>query len=186
MSREFSANISSLRREKNISQKQAADKLGISQALLSHYEKGIRECNLDFVKKAAEFYNVSTDYLLGFSESRNGSNDFFTLEDLPGDSQMKPKTLIRAMYYALHNTEINDEAAEMFFTDYFTLCLKKYMLMTGDKSKTEINLCDFSLKNLSEDIPYISWSDEEAPLIIRTLNEHSSFLINNDLYNFLK
>ncbi|MEG2143892.1 MAG: helix-turn-helix transcriptional regulator [Oscillospiraceae bacterium] len=61
-----------LRREKNISQKQVALELGISQALLSHYEKGIRECGLDFVVKAADYYDVSCDYLLGRSADRSG------------------------------------------------------------------------------------------------------------------
>ena len=44
MKSEFSRVITLLRKEKNISQKQAAAELGISQALLSHYENGIREC----------------------------------------------------------------------------------------------------------------------------------------------
>ena len=39
----------------------------MSQALLSHYEKGVRECGLDFVVRAADFYGVSCDYLLGRS-----------------------------------------------------------------------------------------------------------------------
>ena len=45
-----------LRKERGISQKQAAADLHISQALLSHYEKGIRECGLDFVVAAADYY----------------------------------------------------------------------------------------------------------------------------------
>ncbi len=65
MNKNFSRIITFLRKEKKISQKQAAQELGISQALLSHYEKGIRECGLDFVVKAADYYNVSCDYLLG-------------------------------------------------------------------------------------------------------------------------
>ncbi|MCL2774108.1 MAG: helix-turn-helix transcriptional regulator [Oscillospiraceae bacterium] len=61
----FSQNLRKLRENKKISQKSAAASLGISQALLSHYEKGIRECKLDFLSKAAKFYNVTTDFLLG-------------------------------------------------------------------------------------------------------------------------
>lgn len=61
----LSQNLSSLRKKRGISQKSAASQLGISQALLSHYEKGIRECSLEFLGKLADFYNVSTDYLLG-------------------------------------------------------------------------------------------------------------------------
>ena len=72
MNSEFSRIISLLRKERNISQKQAAADLGVSQALLSHYEKGIRECGLDFIVKAADYYNVSCDYLLGRSPEPGG------------------------------------------------------------------------------------------------------------------
>ena len=61
----FSMNMRKLRLERGLSQKQAAAWLGISQALLSHYEKGIRECGLDFVARASRVYGVSADYLLG-------------------------------------------------------------------------------------------------------------------------
>ena len=54
-----------LRKEKGISQKQAALELNISQALLSHYERGIRECGLEFLMKVADYYGVACDYLLG-------------------------------------------------------------------------------------------------------------------------
>ena len=42
------ARLYELRTEKGLSQKDAAKDLGVSQALLSHYEKGIRECFTPF------------------------------------------------------------------------------------------------------------------------------------------
>ena len=79
--KDFPRVITLLREERGLSQKKAADALGISQPLLSHYEKGIRECGLDFVVKAAEFYDVSTDYLLG--RTANRKNAQIVLSDLP-------------------------------------------------------------------------------------------------------
>lgn len=70
MNKDFPRILTFLRKEKKLSQKEAAAALGISQALLSHYEKGIRECGLDFVVRAADFYNVSSDYLLGRTPER--------------------------------------------------------------------------------------------------------------------
>ena len=70
MNRDFAHTITLLRKEKKLTQKEAAEQLGISQALLSHYEKGIRECGLEFVVKAADFYGVSCDYLLGRTAER--------------------------------------------------------------------------------------------------------------------
>ncbi len=75
MNTDFPRIITLLRKERNISQKQAAADLGVSQALLSHYEKGIRECGLDFLVKTADYYNVSCDYLLGRSAEPNGRAD---------------------------------------------------------------------------------------------------------------
>lgn len=72
MKNDFPRILSLLRKERNISQKAAAEKLGISQALLSHYEKGIRECGLDFLVTVADEYDVSTDYLLGRTSDRQG------------------------------------------------------------------------------------------------------------------
>ena len=73
MKSNFSRVLSLLRQENGISQRKAAAELGISQALLSHYENGIREPGLAFVTKVCDYYHVSADYLLGRSLSRDGA-----------------------------------------------------------------------------------------------------------------
>ena len=85
MNSDFPRILTLLRKERGISQKQAASELAISQALLSHYERGIRECGLDFVVRAANYYHVSCDYLLGCSPERNGTT--LSMEDLPEPDQ---------------------------------------------------------------------------------------------------
>lgn len=81
MNSDFPRILTLLRKERGISQKQAASELSISQALLSHYEKGIRECGLDFVVRAADYYHVSCDFLLGRSPERTGVT--LSVEDIP-------------------------------------------------------------------------------------------------------
>ena len=73
MATDFSRTLSLLRQEKGVSQRKAAGELGISQALLSHYENGIREPGLAFVVKACTYYHVSADFLLGRTLNRDGS-----------------------------------------------------------------------------------------------------------------
>ena len=73
MSSEFSRTLSLLRQERGVSQRTAAGDLGISQALLSHYENGVREPGLAFMVKACEYYHVSADFILGRTLSREGS-----------------------------------------------------------------------------------------------------------------
>lgn len=75
MNNDFPRIVTLLRKERGLSQKQAALELGVSQALLSHYEKGIRECGLDFVVKIADYYGVSCDYLLGRTVERSFVSD---------------------------------------------------------------------------------------------------------------
>lgn len=54
-----------LRKQKGLSQYEAADRLGFSRGKLSNYEQGSRQPDYDTLIQLAIFYNVSTDYLLG-------------------------------------------------------------------------------------------------------------------------
>lgn len=83
MNKDFPRILTLLREEKGLSQKKAAADLGISQPLLSHYEKGIRECGLDFLVKAADYYEVSCDYLLGRTANKTGGQ--IVISDIPED-----------------------------------------------------------------------------------------------------
>ena len=73
MNKDFPRVMKMLRRERGLRQKEAADHLGVAQALLSHYENGKREGGLDFLVSAADFYGVSVDFILGRTSSRNGT-----------------------------------------------------------------------------------------------------------------
>ena len=61
----FSRNLAALRRGRGVSQRVAAADLGVSQALLSHYENGLREPGLQFLCAVADYYDCTLDYLLG-------------------------------------------------------------------------------------------------------------------------
>lgn len=97
MNNTFSRILTLLRKERGISQKQAAMELGVSQALLSHYEKGIRQCGLEFVVKVADYYNVSCDYLLGRTADKSGAiiavDEIPNAETLEGDNKVKGSIL---------------------------------------------------------------------------------------------
>jgi transcriptional regulator with XRE-family HTH domain len=67
-------NIAFLRKKKNLTQYELADKLGFSRGKLANYEQGTREPDYETLKKIAGFFEVSTDYLLGI-------NNIYTKED---------------------------------------------------------------------------------------------------------
>ena len=84
---DFPRIITFLRKERGLSQKQVSQDLGISQALLSHYEKGIRECGLDFLVKAADYFEVSTDYRLGRTVQRKPAS--VSADDIPESDEIR-------------------------------------------------------------------------------------------------
>ncbi len=126
MNNYFPRMITLLRKEKKISQKQAAEELEISQALLSHYEKGIRECGLEFLVKIAAYYGVSCDYLLGKTSVRESAE--LQKEKAPRRDRYTPEEtkVLRGFLSVLRFGErfsaddLNDE-----LSGYFKLCIYK-------------------------------------------------------------
>lgn len=104
MNKDFPRIITMLRKEKKFSQKQVAEDLGISQALLSHYEKGIRECGLDFLIKVSDYYSVSCDFLLGRTPERSGA--VLKFEDIPDADELEEKSDSKASLVPLLNKKI--------------------------------------------------------------------------------
>lgn len=103
-----------LRKERGISQKQAATDLHISQALLSHYEKGIRECGLDFVVAAADYYGVSCDYLLGRTADKSGT--MIAVEEIPDtDPNVQDKRMTPAGVLPVLNKKLIINSLHILF-----------------------------------------------------------------------
>lgn len=63
--------IKKLRIEKDLLQKVLAQQLNLSQQTISLYEAGKREPDYETLEKIADFFNVSTDYLLGRTNIKN-------------------------------------------------------------------------------------------------------------------
>ncbi|MEW8974268.1 MAG: helix-turn-helix transcriptional regulator [Tissierellaceae bacterium] len=68
--------LKELRHEKNLLQKDVANYLNISTSAYGYYEQGKRNLDSDTIKNLADFFNVSTDYLLGRTDNKNGSIDY--------------------------------------------------------------------------------------------------------------
>ena len=113
MNADFPRVLTLLRKERGISQKLAASKLGISQALLSHYEKGIRECGLDFLIRCADFYGVSCDYMLGRSPDRTGSK--LTVEDIPEPDATGKENVFKAGVLPVLNKKLIANSLNILF-----------------------------------------------------------------------
>lgn len=75
--------IKQLRQNRGIIQEILASELGITQQMLSKYERDVTYIKVDILKKIAEYFNVTTDYLLEVSDVKR---------DLQGQMKMS-KTL---------------------------------------------------------------------------------------------
>ena len=60
--------IKILREKRGLIQAILATELGITQQTLSKYEKDVNIIKIDVLKRFAEYFNVTTDYLLGLSD----------------------------------------------------------------------------------------------------------------------
>ena len=60
--------IKQLREKRGLIQEILAAELGITQQMLSKYERDVLCIKVDVLKRIAEYFNVTTDYLLGVSE----------------------------------------------------------------------------------------------------------------------
>ena len=67
--------LKELRLEKNKLQSDIAKILGVSDRAVGNYETGKRDMSPDTILKLAEYFNVSTDYLLGRTDIRNNVNN---------------------------------------------------------------------------------------------------------------
>ena len=79
--------IKQLRQKRGVIQEILAAELGITQQMLSKYERDITLIKVDILKKIAAYFNVTTDYLLGVSDVKR---------DIKG--QMKVKETLDAYY----------------------------------------------------------------------------------------
>lgn len=69
-----------LRKENNYTLEEIADKLNITSMSLSRYERNEREPKGEILFKLSKIYNVSPDYLLGWSEIRNPEKEIKKME----------------------------------------------------------------------------------------------------------
>ena len=66
----FGQRLRQLRNEKKLSLRELSKKINLSYSALGKYERGEREPDFHTLEKIADFFNVSLDYLLGRSVSK--------------------------------------------------------------------------------------------------------------------
>ena len=100
--------IATERKRLDLTQEELAEKLNISQKSISKYETGARKPSFETLTEMAKLCNVSTDYLLGISDSRTGNSGLFA------DTPFPRRTIGSAIRLWIGKTGFgDDEIAEM-------------------------------------------------------------------------
>ncbi|KZD36517.1 XRE family transcriptional regulator [Bacillus wiedmannii] len=93
--------IKELRKNNKITQEQLGNAIGVSKMAISYFEKGKKSPGRESLEKIADYFNVTTDYLLGRSEdpelseeenkivTEEGKNIMALIESLPEDERKK-------------------------------------------------------------------------------------------------
>ena len=76
---DFGENFKKLRKTRNLTQKEMGAKIGISKAVVSKYENGMGYPTYDVLIRIAQYFGVTTDYLLGVASGK--TVDVSTLTD---------------------------------------------------------------------------------------------------------
>ncbi len=64
----FGDKLRELRKEKKVSQEEIGKLCGVAKNTVSNWENNINKPDIDLVLKLAQYFNVTTDYLLGFTQ----------------------------------------------------------------------------------------------------------------------
>ncbi|MFW9968593.1 MAG: helix-turn-helix domain-containing protein [Candidatus Odinarchaeota archaeon] len=67
----LSYRLKKLREEKGITTREISKIFNVSKSTISNYENDIRKPDYEMIKRLAEFYDVSTDYIIGNTDDRN-------------------------------------------------------------------------------------------------------------------
>lgn len=104
---ELGQNLTMLRSEKGLYQKELAAFLNLSVGTISNYEKGIHSPDLNTLCKLADYFGVTTDYLLGRSNHRHAAETLdlpltssYTVADLVNTTlELSPQDLNHMLDY---------------------------------------------------------------------------------------
>lgn len=73
--------LAQLRKQKGLNQKDFAATLGVSNGAVAMWETNKRQPDLEMIKKIASYYNVTTDFLLGYETSELTLNSISSFGD---------------------------------------------------------------------------------------------------------
>ncbi|MEY7998943.1 helix-turn-helix domain-containing protein [Clostridium sp. Mt-5] len=105
-----------LRAAKNITLDELAKILNTIKSTLSRYENNLRIPNIDFVNQLAEYFQCSTDYLLGNTNIKNSNDSSSKITESLNDDpelaqfwdELKEREDLKLLFKQTRNMDPND------------------------------------------------------------------------------
>jgi len=105
--------ISELRESQKLTQGELSSRLGITRASLSHYETGRRVPDYETIKKIADFFRVSVDYLIGRTEDPEPTVNE-NVKIFEESLELSDETILERFTLTVDGRELTPEEAKRF------------------------------------------------------------------------
>ncbi len=170
--------IKSLRMGADMKQSDLAQRLHVAQSTVSNWENGVYDPDQDALRKLSEIFDVSADYILGFSSIATKSNR--SSVKIPVLGSVPAGIPIEAVQDILDYEEISPELAAT--GEYFALQIK------GDSMAPDIKSGDIAIVRAQEKaetgqvVVVMVNGDEATVKRIKFLSEGLMLVPNNPAY----
>lgn len=186
---------SDLRNEKGLSQTELANKLNCNKQLISKLESGERSLSMTMLKAYADFFNVSTDYLLGLTGIKTKDTELKTVSEYIGLNEEAAEKLheIGMRNKLTANSDTLSALIEDVDFKYFLALLAAKMCADNSLTKTidvgnariEIKTSDLNDYEIEKTISEISSRMKDKFLKkYKTVDERQNYLFNQKMYGF--
>lgn len=117
MSYSIGKRLKQLREESGLQQKDIAKILGVTESAIGHYERGARNLDPESIKKLADFFGVSSDYLLCRTDIKNPYDEFLNTakEQYGSRGKKQAEELLENIQTMFEGGELPDEDKDEFF-----------------------------------------------------------------------
>ncbi|MGG6831308.1 UNVERIFIED_CONTAM: helix-turn-helix transcriptional regulator [Streptococcus canis] len=143
----FSDRLKELRKKNKLTQQELANNLGVNRVTLTKWEKEYIEPNLETLTVIANYFNVSTDFLLGLDKSVDSNwitsmkTTITKILDIPKDSQLQKRIEEKLEYeWNKYQEKYPDSPiySKIDWIPYQELELKNYNEIIENKDKRDI------------------------------------------------
>jgi len=180
---EFAKRLKQLRFNKGVSLKKAAEALGVTAQSLSLYENGMRTINIDLLQKVAQYFGVSSDYLIGLSDAATTDTDLKAVCDYVELSEKAVEKLRTVSQEGGNDcTKIQDWIVRKGYLEYITYLLydlenetQKFIEMEASEKKPYVFYGKEDIRCIREIIDDTLRCDTFRYKLIKTVEEMANF-----------